>query len=42
MKEGKVTIHFLKTEQQLADLRTKRLKTHRHRFLIKLIREFRA
>ena len=42
MKEEKVTIHFLKTEQQLADLRTKHLKTHRHRFLIKLINEFRA
>ena len=42
MKEGKATIHFLKTEQQLVDLRTKRLKTHRHRFLIKLINEFRA
>ena len=42
MKEGKVTIHLLKTEQQLADLRTKHLKTHRHCFLIKLINEFRT
>ena len=42
MKEGKVTIHFATTEQQLADLGTKHLKKHRHRFLIKLINEFRA
>ena len=42
VKEGKVTIHFVKMEQQLADLRTKPLKNHCHRFLIKLINEFRA
>ena len=42
VKEGKVTIHFVKMEQQLADLGTKHLKKHRHRFLIKLINEFRA
>ena len=35
-------IHFVKTEQQLADLGTKHLNKHCHRFLIKLINEFRA
>ena len=39
VKEGKVTIHFVKTEQQLADLGTKHLKKHRRRFLVKLINE---
>ena len=42
VKERKVTIHFVKTEQQLADLGTKHLKKHRHRFLIKLVSDFRA
>ena len=43
VKEEKVTIHFVKTEQQLADLGTKHLKKHRLRFLIiTLINEFRA
>ena len=42
VKEGKVTIHFVKTEQQLVDLGTKRLKKHLHRFLIELINAFRA
>ena len=37
MEEGKVTIHFVKTEQQLTDLGTKRLKDHHHRFLIKTV-----
>ena len=41
-KEGKVIINFVKTEQQLADLGTKHLKKQRHRFLIKLLNEFRA
>ena len=39
---GNVTIHFVKTEQQLDDLGTKHLKKHRHRFLIKLINELRV
>ena len=42
VKEGKVTIHFLKKKQQLADLGTKHLKKHHHRFVIKLINKFRA
>ena len=42
VKEEKVTIHSVKTEQQLAGLGTKYLKKHRHCLLIKLIDEFRA
>ena len=42
VKEGKVTIHFFKKKQQLADLGTKHLKKHHHRFVIKLINKFRA
>ena len=42
VKKGKITIHFIKTEQQLADLGTKHLKKHRHCFVNKLINEFRA
>ena len=42
VKVGKITIHFVETEQQLADLGTKHLEKHRHGFLIKLINEFRA
>ena len=42
VKEGNLTIHFVKTEQQLADLGTKPLKRYRLRFLIKLINKFRA
>ena len=42
VNEGKVTVHFVKRERQLADLGMRHLKKHRHRFLIKLINEFRA
>ena len=42
VKVGKITIHFVKTEQQIVDLGTKHLKKHRHRFLTKLINGFRA
>ena len=42
LKEGNIAIHFVKTEQQLADLKMKHLKKHRPRFLIKLINEIRA
>ena len=42
VKEGKITINFVKTEQQFADLETKHLKNHRHRFFIKLVIELRA
>ena len=35
--EGKISIHYVKSEDQLADLRTKHHSKHRHRDLIKLI-----
>ena len=42
VKERRVAVHFVKTEQQLPDLGTKHLKKHRHCFPIKLINEFKA
>jgi len=42
VKEGRISIHYVKTEDQLADIGTKHLSKHRHRYLIKLISEFRA
>ena len=41
-EEGKVSIHYVGTGDQLADLGTKNLSKDRHRDLIKLINEFRA
>ena len=38
--EGKVNIHYVKSEDQLADLGTKHQNKHRHRDLIKLISVF--
>ena len=40
--EGKVSIHYVKSEDQLADLGTKHNSKHRHRDLVKLISEFKA
>ena len=40
--EGKVSIHYAKSEGQLADLGTKHHSKHRHRDLIKFIIEFKA
>ena len=40
--EGKVGIHYVKSEGQLADLGTKRHSKHRHRDLIKFINDFKA
>ena len=40
--EGKITIYFVKTQDQIADLGTKCVNKHRHRALIKLIRKFEA
>ena len=37
VKEGRMSIHYVKTENQLADIGTKHLSKHRHRYLIKLI-----
>ena len=42
VEEGKISIHYVKSEDQLADLGTKRLSKHRHRMLIKLINEFKT
>ena len=41
VEEGKVSIHYVKSEDQLADLGTKHLSKHRHRN-VKLINEFKA
>ena len=40
VEEGKINIHFVKTQDQVADLGTKHTKKHRHCALIKLIMEF--
>ena len=40
--EGKVSIHYIKSEGQLADLGTKHHSEHHHRDLIKLINDFKA
>ena len=40
--EGKVSIHYVKSEDQLADLGTKHHSKHRHRDLIKRTNEFKA
>ena len=42
VEEGKMTIRFVKTEKQIADVGTKHANKHRHRALIKLNREFEA
>ena len=41
VEEGKVSIHYVKSEDQLADLIFKRHGKHRHRNLIKLIKDVR-
>ena len=42
VEEGKIPIHFVKTQDQIADLGTKHANKHRQRALIKLVREFEA
>ena len=42
MQEDKVGIHYVKSEDQLANLGTKHLSKHYHRDLIKLINPFKA
>ena len=42
VEEGKVSIHYVKSEDQLADLGTKHHSKHRYRNLTKLINEFKA
>ena len=40
IKEGRVSIHYIPTEKQLADLGTKFLNKQWHRFLIELMKNF--
>ena len=40
IKEGNIAIHYVPTEQQLADIGTKHLNKQRHRFIINLIKNF--
>ena len=42
VKEGRISVHYVKTENQLADIGTKYLSKHRHRHLIDLIKNFTA
>ena len=42
VKEGRVTTHYVNTENQLADLGAKHTRKQRQRHLLKLISEFRA
>ena len=42
VEEDKVSTHYVKTVDQLADVSTNHLSKHRHRNLIKLINEFKA
>ena len=40
--EGRITVKYVKREDQLADIDTKHLSKQRQRYLLKLISEFRA
>ena len=42
VEEGMITIHYVNTQDQLADLGTKHLGKHRHLALIKLTNDFKA
>ena len=42
VEEGMITIHYVNTQDQLADLGTKHPGKHRHLALIKLINDFKA
>ena len=42
LEEGKVSIHYVKSEDHLADLGTKHHSKYRHSDLIKRINEFKA
>ena len=41
VEEGKIATHFVKTQAQIADVGTKHVNNHRHRALIKLIKNSR-
>ena len=42
LQEGNITIHFLPTELNVADIGEKILSKHRHRYLIDVINNFKA
>ena len=42
VQEGKVSIHYVPTEDNVSDLGTKFLNKNRHRYLIGLIKDCRA
>ena len=42
VEDGAITVHYAKTQDQLADSGTKHLNKQRHRELINKIRDFRA
>ena len=42
VKESKITIHCVKTKDQLSDLGATYLRKHQHRDLVKLINEFKC
>ena len=42
VRQCRIRIHSVKTEDQLADIETKHLSKHRHHCLLKLISEFRS
>ena len=42
VKEGRITVKYVKTEAKLADIDTKHLSKQRQRYLLKLISEFRT
>ena len=42
VKEGTITVQYVKTEHHLADLGTKHVHKHPHCYLIKAINEFKA
>ena len=42
VEEGKISVHYVKTEDQLADMGTMHFSKHRHRNPMKLINEFKA
>ena len=42
VREGRISVYYVKTEEQLADIGTKHLSRQRHRYFLKLISEFRS
>ena len=41
VKEGRIAVKYMETENQLADISTKHLSKQRQRYLLKMISEFR-